>query len=139
MEYTSRSQLIFEPGESAAFAVDAVATPYGTPSVHAARLKDLARLRYVEGSMIYRLSLSAADNTGVVDVEVRRGATVIGSETVTFNGASVYRGVFGLDLSDVVGGAPLTAHVVVTTAAAAAVTATLAASLDIEHPLVIGC
>lgn len=138
IEFAQRSALHFEPGESAAFAVDITGNQYTTPNGAEVTLKDLARLKYVEGVLRFRLSLSAADSVGVAVVEVKALGNVLGSKTITFDGESVYRGDIVVNLQGLGGGAPLTIEVNGTTAAAASVTASLAAVLDVEHPLVIG-
>lgn len=138
IQYAQRSALHFEPGESASFAMDATGTLYATPSGAQAELKDLARLSYLNASLRWRLSLSAADSTGDATVQVKAGATVVGSVAIAFDGASVYRGDFRVNLADAYGATPLTLEVVGDTAAGAGVTGTVAAVLDVEHPLVVG-
>lgn len=138
IEYVSRANLCFEPGESAAFAVDATGELYKTPAHFAAEIKDMACLSYLRGLVKYRLTLSGNDAVGSIELNIKVGSSTIGQSVIDFDGKSVYGGAVNVDFSEVKGASPIVIQVFGNTAAAAAVTASIAAVLDVEHPLVIG-
>lgn len=136
--FTNKSHLLFEPAASLAFAVDVVATPYSTPVGNHVELGDLARLQYLKGSLRYNLQLSAGDGALDCIVKLKNGATVLGQVSIDADGAQQYAGQFVVNIGDVLGADNLTIEVEVAIASGGGVTATIAAALEVESPLIIG-
>ena len=141
MQFANRTQLNFDPLPGS-FAGNAVANGvYTTPATFAERVGDLSRLTFLRGTLKAKIALSASD-TGIFTVNLLAGSTVIGTGQIAITAGTVgYLTIADIDLSGLSAGisgqTPLTLSVDVTTATAAA-TAQCVATLDVEHPIVIG-
>jgi hypothetical protein len=138
-EIAQKTHLVFEPGESKSLDLAAATgNVYATPAGNEILLEDLARLSYLKGKCKYRLRQSGTDAAAVVTLSVKNGSTKLGETTINFDGSGEYAGTFDVDLSEVAGTTKLKMDVNVDTQAGAGITATLAAVLDVAHPLVLG-
>lgn len=132
-----KSQFVFEPKMSVA--ADAVAAT-DTPENLRPTLGPLAQLSYKPASWAYLVRFSATPTQGAADIKLMAGATVIRSDSVSFNGNSLISGAVAVDLSQVAGETPLRVEIDVTSAADAAITATVDSTVSVEQPVVVsGC
>lgn len=141
MQFANKTQFGFDPSPDS-FAGNAVANDvYSTPATFAERVGDLARMTFLRGTLRAKIRLSASD-TGVFTVKLLAAGTVIASGSITITSGTVgYLKIYDIDLSalsaGISGQTALTVAVDVTTATTSA-TAECIASLDVEHPIVIG-
>jgi hypothetical protein len=137
-EITARTQLQFEPGTPAPVPMDAAAVAYTTPAAHREKLGDFARLRFVNGEARYKLTTSAGDASGVAEIRLTDGVSIIAAAVVELQaGITVYSGRMEADLTMIKGNALLRFELDVTTPAGAGVTGSLVGLLDISSPMVI--
>lgn len=133
MEFANLTDLVFEP-LARSVPVDATGTSYTTPTVHRAKLKDLARLTYVTG--VFRWSLEAPGSQGEYVVRLVAGSTTLASFTVASNGAGFYSGAEPVSLQQVLGDTAIRVELETTFAAEASSTARVAGALQVSHPIV---
>ena len=136
MNFTTKTQLCFEPGRSAAFDITATGEAYATPGLWRERLDDLARQRYIRARLAARLEASAA-NSAVVTVKLMAGGVALLEKELQFDGGAVIDVAEEIDISAVKGQTGVFLVVDVGTAAAAGETCTVAGKLTLDHPLMI--
>lgn len=142
MQYANKTQFSFDPVPES-FAATAVADAvYATPSAFSEALGDLARLSFTRGVFKAKVKLSESDSA-TFTVNLKAGSKVVASRSLSIAAGTVgYLRLSDLDLTQlsagVSGATPLAVSVDVTAAGAVVgLTAFCAATLDIEHPVVI--
>lgn len=137
MEFANKTSFVVEHLPQP-FLVDSTGPDiYQSSALVAPRLGDLARLRYVNGRVRGRIVLDGGA-TATVTVNIRADSTVLVSKEVGITGGVADFNIEGVVFAGSSGTSALNISVDVDTAASAATTATIAASVDVEHPIIFG-
>lgn len=137
--FTSKTQLGFDKLPQSFDCSAVAAAVYATPVSVRERLGDLARLNYVRASLKGTVELSTSE-TVVLAVHLKAGAFDVEVPVTITAGTRGEFSIDDIDVSTIVGQIPLYIEVDVDTASGGACTAKVAASLDLELPLIVaGC
>lgn len=141
MQFANKTQFSFDPAPES-FAGNAIASDvYTTPTEFVERVGDLARLTFLRAALKAKIKLSASDS-GTFTVKLMAAGQLIASESVAIAAGTVgYVKIDDIDLSALsagISGQTGLSVAVDVTAATAAATAQVIATLDVEHPIVIG-
>lgn len=140
MKFSNKTQFNFDPLSVSGIDLVTAGEAYATDANHRETLGDLARLSDLRAKFRYSLELNQATANGVINVRLMAGTVELHEFAVDVSAGTRFTGAVDVDVSQVAASTALRVVVNVGTSADAGTTGTIAAALDVVHPVVIvGC
>ncbi len=140
MKFANKTQFNFDPLSVSGIDLVTAGDAYETDANHRETLGDLARLSDLRAKFRYSLELNQATTAGVLNIKLMAGTVELHAFQVDASTGTRFTGVAEVDVSEIAASTAMRVLVNVGTSCDASTTGTIAAALNIEHPVVItGC